>query len=155
MFSGDDQRELTEDKPPNLLINIKNTLKRRDPVMNTTLEHFRDAVLVLVGAGPVKQRLLKAFHEHLGHLSPDELPRDLRDAYATLAVAFHSTRRTGSLDAVSASVMKMSEAEACLHAQSVVRMFGCLNETLPANRPGTLLRAVPDEQEIPAFLNRA
>lgn len=123
--------------------------------MQTTLEHFRDAVLVLVGAGPVKQRLLQAFHEHLGHLSPDELPRDLRDPYATLAAAFHSTRRTGSLDAVSASVLKMSESEACQHAQSVVRMFGCLNETQPANRPAVLLRAVPDDEDIPAFLNRA
>jgi len=123
--------------------------------MQTTLEHFRDAVLVLVGAGPVKQRLLQAFLEHLDHLAPDELPRDLRDAYATLAAAFHSTRRTGSLDAVSASVLKMSEAEACRHAQSVVRMFGCLNEAQPATRPAMLLRAVPDEQDVPAFLNRA
>lgn len=123
--------------------------------MQTTLEHFRDAVLVLVGAGPVKQRLLQAFHEHLDHLSPDELPRDLRDAYATLAAAFHSTRRTGSLDAISASVLKMSEAEACRHAQSVVRMFGCLNEAQPATRPAMILRAVPDEQDVPAFLNRA
>lgn len=123
--------------------------------MQTTLEHFRHAVLVLVGAGPIKQRLLHAFHEHLSHLSPDELPRDLRDPYATLAAAFHSTRRTGSLDAVSASVLKMSEAEACLHAQSVVRMFDCLNDTQPASRPAMLLRAVPDDQDIPAFLNRA
>ena len=122
--------------------------------MQTILEHFRDAVLVLVGAGPVKQRLLLAFHEHLGHLSLDELPRDPRDPYATLAAAFHSTRRTGSLDAVSASVLKMSEAEACRHAQAVVRMFGCLNEVQPANRPA-MLRAVPDDEDIPAFLNRA
>jgi hypothetical protein len=56
---------------------------------------------------------------------------------------------------VSASVLKMSEAEACQHAESVVRMFGCLNETQPANRSALLLRAVPDDEAIPAFLNRA
>ena len=59
---------------------------------------------------------------------------------------------------VSASVLKMSEAQACEHAQAIVLMFSSLHEAPPvvvASRPATLLRAVPDEPEIPAFLNRA
>jgi hypothetical protein len=123
--------------------------------MQTTLERFRDATLVLVGSGPVKQRLALAFHGHLSSLALDDLPRELRSPYSILAAAFYSARRTGSLDAVSASVLKMSEAEACQHAQAIVRMFGSLHETPSASRPATLLRAVPDEQDIPAFLNRA
>jgi len=123
--------------------------------MQTTLERFRDAALVLVGGGPIKQRLALAFHGHLSNLALDDLPRELRNPYAALAAAFHSAERTGSLDAVSASVLKMSEAEACQHAQAIVRMFGSLHETTAASRPAILLRAVPDEQDIPPFLNRA
>jgi hypothetical protein len=125
--------------------------------MQTSLERFRNAALVLAGSGPVKQRLAQAFHGHLGTLAVDELPRELRERYSALAAALHSSQRTGSLDSVSASILKMSEAQACEHAQDIVLMFGSLNEAPPvvASRPTTLLRAVPDEQEIPAFLNRA
>jgi hypothetical protein len=123
--------------------------------MQTTLERFRSATMVLAGSGTVKQRLALAFHGHLSGLALDDLPRELRNPYSTLATAFHSARRTGSLDAVSASVLKMSEAEACQHAQAIVRMFGSLHEIPSASRPATLLRAVPEEQDIPAFLNRA
>jgi hypothetical protein len=125
--------------------------------MLTNLERFRDASLVLAGSGSVKQRLAQAFHGHLLGLAPEELPRDLRERYSVLAAALHSTRRTGTLDAVSASILKMSEAQACEHAQSIVRMFGSLQELQSASpgRPAALLRAVPDDQDIPAFLNRA
>jgi hypothetical protein len=123
--------------------------------MQTNFERFRDASLLLVGGGPLKQRLAQAFHRHLINLTVEDLPRDLRDPYAQLAAAFHSAHRTGSLDAVTSSVLKMSEAEACGHAQAIVRMFSSLHEGQPASRPATLLRAVPDDQDIPAFLNRA
>jgi hypothetical protein len=125
--------------------------------MQTNLERFRDAALVLAGSGSVKQRLAQAFHGHLLSLSVEELPRDLRERYSVLAEALHSTQRTGTLDAVSASILKMSEAQASEHAQAIVRMFGNLQELQSTNpgRPASLLRAVPDDQDIPAFLNRA
>jgi len=125
--------------------------------MQTNLERFRNAAMVLAGSGPVKQRLAQAFHAHLGTLDADDLPRELRDRFSELAAALHRTQRTGTLDSVSASILKMSEAQACEHAQAIVLMFGSLHEAPPvvASRPTTLLRAVPDEQEIPAFLNRA
>jgi hypothetical protein len=125
--------------------------------MQTNLERFRSATLVLAGSGSVKQRLARAFHEHLGTLAVEELPRDLRERFSALEAALHNSRRTGTLDSVSASVLKMSELEACEHARSIVLMFSSLHEVPPlaASRTTTLLRAVPDDQEIPAFLNRA
>lgn len=125
--------------------------------MQTSLERFRNAALVLAGSGPVKQRLAQAFHDHLGTLAVDELPRELRERYSALAAALHSTKRTGTLDTVSASILKMSEAQACEHAQAIVLMFGSLHDAAPASasRPSSLLRVVPDDEEIPAFLNRA
>ena len=117
-------------------------------------ECFRDAVLVLAGTGQVKQRLLEAYQNHLRHVATDDLPRELREPFGSLKTALQSSRRTGTLDSASASVLKMSDGEAAAHARSIVQIFVGLQEP-PANRPAAVLRAVPDEDEIPAFLNRA
>jgi hypothetical protein len=123
--------------------------------MQTSWELFRSAVVVLAGGGPVKQRLTEAYQAHLRDVSPDDLPRDLRTSYLSLVTALQSSQRTGSLDAVSASVRKMSEADAARHAQAIVQMFAALHEPQPSNRTAALLRAVPSDEDIPAFLNRA
>jgi hypothetical protein len=124
--------------------------------MHSNWECFRDAVLVLAGGGPVKQRLTEAYQSHLRDLDPDELPRDVRGAYAALVTALQSGQRVGTLDAIAASVRKMSEADAARHAQSIVHMFADWQEPPAASRPAALLRAVPStDEEIPAFLNRA
>ena len=123
--------------------------------MQTNWERFRDAVLVLAGSGPVKQRLTDAYQVHLRDFAPDDLPRDLRAPYSAVVTALQSSQRTGSLDAISAAVRKMSDADAAHHAQTIVRVFVGLNEAPAASRPATVLRAVPLEDEVPAFLNRA
>jgi len=123
--------------------------------MQTNWERFRDAVLVLAGSGPVKQRLTDAYQVHLRDFAPDDLPRDLRAPYSAVVTALQSSQRTGSLDAISAAVRKMSDADAAHHAQAIVRVFAGLNEAPAASRPATVLRAVPLEDEVPAFLNRA
>ena len=123
--------------------------------MQTNWEHFRDAALVLAGAGPVKQRLTDAYQVHLSDLDPESLPREVRGPFATLVTSLQSGQRVGTLDAISACVRKMSEAEAARHAQSIVHMFADLQEPAVATRPA-VLRAVPDaDDQIPAFLNRA
>jgi len=124
--------------------------------MQTSWECFRDAVVVLAGGGPVKQRLTDAVQQQLRDIDPESLPRDLRGPFCALLAALQSGQRVGALDAISASVRKMSEAEAARHAQSIVHMFAGLQEPAAANRPA-VLRAVPSsvDDEIPAFLNRA
>lgn len=123
--------------------------------MQTSWERFRDAVAVLAGGGPVKQRLADAYQQHLRDLDPEDLPRELRAPHAALVASLQCGPRIGTLDLVVASVRKMSEADAARHAQSIVHMFAGLHEPPAANRPA-VLRAVPDAgDEIPAFLNRA
>jgi hypothetical protein len=117
-------------------------------------ERLRDAVVVLAGGGPVKQRLTEACQVHLKEVDPGDLPRELRPAFEALLAALQNAPRTGSLDAVSVSVRKMSEAEAAAHSQAVVHMFAGLQEPAPGARAARL-RAVPSDDEIPAFLNRA
>jgi len=123
--------------------------------MQTSWERFRNAAVVLAGGGPVKQRLTEAYQGHLRDVSPDDLPREIRSSYLSLVTALQSSQRTGSLDAVSASVRKMSEADAARHAQAIVHMFAGLHEPQPSSRAAALLRAVPSDEDIPAFLNRA
>lgn len=122
--------------------------------MHTNWERFRDAVLVLAGSGPIKQRLTESYQRHLRDLDPDSLPRELRGPYGALVGTMQSGSRVGTLDAVAASVRKMSEADAAHHAQGIVQMFADLQEPTAAHRPA-VLRAVPDDDGIPAFLNRA
>jgi hypothetical protein len=123
--------------------------------MSTSWERFRDAAVVLAGGGPVKQRLTDAYQRFLCELDPADLPHDLHGPYGLLVTALQSGQRIGTLDAVAASVRKMSEADAARHAQSIVQMFAGLQEPPLSTRPAAL-RAVPDaDDEIPAFLNRA
>lgn len=123
--------------------------------MQTNWDRFRDAAVLLAGGGPVKQRLTDAYQAHLKDLDPESLPRDLRGPFGALVTALQSGQRVGTLDAVSACVRKMSEAEAARHAQSIVQIFASLQEPAATSRPA-VLRAVPDaDDEIPAFLNRA
>jgi len=123
--------------------------------MQTNWECFRDAAVLLAGSGPVKQRLTDAYQSHLRDLDPESLPRNLRSPFSALVAALQSGQKVGTLDAVSACVRKMSEAEAARHAQSIVHMFADLQEPTAGNR-SAVLRAVPDaDDEIPAFLNRA
>lgn len=122
--------------------------------MLTTWERLRDAVTVLAGHGPVKQRLAEAYQNHLRMLDPDDLPRDLREPFDSLASALQSAPRVGSMDSVAASVRKMSDHEAARHAQAIVHLFAGLHEP-PAALRAAVLRAVPSDDEIPAFLNRA
>ncbi len=126
--------------------------------MATTWERFRDAVLVLAGSGPVKQRLAEAYQLHLATLRPEDLPRDARERFTTLQASLRCCGRMGSLDAVSASARKLSEHEAAAHARTVVDIFVSVGDAgaplQVAQRAAPTLHAVSDD-EIPAFLNRA
>ena len=124
--------------------------------MQSNWDRFRDASVVLAGGGSIKQRLTDAYQNCLRNVSPDELPRELRPPFVAFLSALQSAPKTGTLDAVSASVRKMSEADAARHSQDIVRIFAGLQEQPQVlSRPATMLRAVPLEDEIPAFLNRA
>ena len=125
--------------------------------MATEWESFRDAVVVLTGPGPVKQRLAEAYLRHLSEIEPEALPRDARAEFVALCALLRSMPRTGGLNPVAASVLKMSETDAARHAQSIVSIFAALHEqhpSLPASRSAAVLRAVPND-DVPAFLNRA
>lgn len=124
-------------------------------------EEFQAAMHVLVGGGPVKQRLLEAYRNHLGALRDQDLPLALHDRFATLKAAMHEARPTSGQTAPEASVRKMSERDAADHAAVIFDMFVVLSAE---NESAPRLRIVSSDNddaltddlfEVPAFLSRA
>ena len=126
-------------------------------------DDFHAALRVLVGTGPVKQRLVDAYRHHLASLREHELPDAVRDSFIALRAAMHEAPATGGLTAPEASVRKMSEKDAAEHAARLLEMFTALsalseNETAPRLRivtSGDDDTRTEDLFEVPAFLSRA
>lgn len=91
--------------------------------MTNVKSSFQAAVEVLVADGRVKDRLSRAFEEHLLALSEIELPAAISAEYASLFAAMHRERPVGPQNSVRATVQKMSAHEAAQHAASIVSMF--------------------------------
>jgi hypothetical protein len=126
--------------------------------MTENLGQFRCAALILVGPGPVKQRLCDAYLRHLREVDANDLPRDVQPDYAALVQALNSGQATGGLGVVEVAIRKMSEQEAGRHAARVLEMFvavsgGDIRE--PTTTSARQLRVVGDDDEIPSFLSRA
>ena len=91
--------------------------------MTNVKSSFQAAVEVLVAEGKVKERLSRAFEEHLAALSDVELPAVIAAEYACLYAALHRERPVGPQNSVRATVQKMSAQEAAQHAAGIVAMF--------------------------------
>ncbi|HET9692813.1 MAG TPA: hypothetical protein VFP48_00395 [Steroidobacteraceae bacterium] len=122
-------------------------------------EVFDGAVRILVGAGPVKQRLIDAWRDHLAPLHEKDLPEALRSSLTAVRTAMHAAHATGGMTAPEASVRKMSDKDAAEHAVRILEMYAqlCAMAELDAV---PRLRVVGGEdhgaaEELPAFLSRA
>jgi hypothetical protein len=128
---------------------------------------FDRAVRVLVGAGPVKQRLSEAWRDHLAPLQERDLPDSVRGRLATLRHGMHSAQPTGGMTAAEASVRKMSEREAADHALRILEIYSQLAASDIDTGSPPRLRVVAQNHErendldrdgfdeLPAFLSRA
>jgi hypothetical protein len=91
--------------------------------MSYLAERFHAAVTVLVGDGPIKERLASAYVENLDDLEKTEFPTDLRDAFGFLQTALHAERPIGREPCVKATVRKMSTSQARVHADAIVMLY--------------------------------
>lgn len=111
--------------------------------MATIREHFHDAALALVGAAPVKQRLAQAFRDHLADLTEPDLPREIRQDFASLRSCLTRAKPVIGQGAVEASVRKLSEGEAADLAARIFEMYEAVAEYAVAHGPRSpALRAV-------------
>ena len=119
--------------------------------MTVHVDQFHAALLVLAGNGHVKQRLVKAFEDHISHVPDDDLPVPLRESLADLKREVHRVSPLNGEGPIRASVRKMSlkEAGECagrvgsLYAD-VLRLGDDVQSPLPLDTKG--------EERVPPFL---
>lgn len=81
------------------------------------------AARTLIGDGPIKQRLVAAWLEHLEALREDEIPEPIRQKFLSLRQALTAVAPTNGESAVQASVRKMSPLDAQRYATSILLMI--------------------------------
>lgn len=112
-------------------------------------QRFAEAVRTLIGDGPIKQRLMRAYSEHLGDLAEAELPVGLRRDFGDLHTALNRVAPVGNEPRVRASVQKMSPEEAAGHAATILKIYVSLANTLERAEP---LKVVGAPKKPPHFL---
>jgi hypothetical protein len=119
--------------------------------MSYQIDRFHAAVLVLAGAGHIKQRLKKAFEEHLADINDEDLPIAVKQTFADIRQQMYQVAPLNGEGAVCASVRKMSLEQASSCAESLVSLYG---ELLRNSDRGQ--RSLPLGQEersgVPPFL---
>ncbi|MGB5103675.1 MAG: hypothetical protein WBO04_10220 [Steroidobacteraceae bacterium] len=128
--------------------------------MSSNWEHFLRAAAILVGPGPVKQRLADAYLRHLREIDARALPAEVLPCFEEFSAAMHSAQATGGLNAVEVAVRKMSEQEAGRHAAEVLEMLVAMSggesrEAAAAQRQLRVVGSEDGDEDLPAFLNRA
>ena len=119
------------------------------PRVSPFAPRFADAVQTLIGDGPIKQRLVSAYSQHLADLTENDLPGPVRCAFGELQAAMTRIAPVGNETRVRASVQKMSPAEASGHAGTIVKLYVELSNTLERAEP---LKVVPPPRKAPRFL---
>lgn len=112
--------------------------------MNSVWESFQAATLSLVRSGSIKDRLSEAWRQHLCHVQPESLPKELRDDFAALTDDLtHEPPAHRGEDAVRATIRKMSNHDADLVAERVVRLFAAMPRAAAAPRQTGPAQVVP------------
>jgi hypothetical protein len=134
--------------------NVRNKLKNKNisvPTYNqigAALQRLRSASEVLVGPGPVKQRLCDAYVRHVRDIDRGQLPPEMADILSQLGDALSTASAVGGLGAVEATIRKMSEPDASQQAVRIMELFVALSTQQPAESITALprqLRLVGDE----------
>jgi hypothetical protein len=119
--------------------------------MTDHVDRLHAALLVLVGDGPVKQRLIKAYEDYIVDIHEDELPVSMKQPFADLRHDMHRVSPLNGEGPICASVRKMSISEASDCAGRIVTLFGELAAQRDAAQE-TLPLVDGDEVRVPPFL---
>lgn len=119
--------------------------------MTDHVDRFHAALLVLVGHGHIKQRLIKAYEDYLVEIHEDELPIAMRQPFADLRHDMHRVSPLNGEGPICASVRKMSLNEASDCAGRIVTLFGELARQGDDARV-TLSLGDSEEVRVPPFL---
>ena len=119
--------------------------------MSHHVNRFFAAISVLVAHGPIKQRLITAYEQHLDEIDDDELPLVVQESFVTLRHTMNCVSPANGEGRICASVRKMSKVQADECARSIIEMYGGV--VRHADDVGAPLPLVAeDRQIIPPFL---
>lgn len=119
--------------------------------MTYHVDRFFAAVSVLAGHGHIKQRLMRAYEDHLDSIDEHELPEAIREAFSTLQRDMHRVTPSNGEGPICASVRKMSGEEAGDIAVSVVALYREMLRHSDSSQPDLPIEA-NDSQAVPPFL---
>jgi len=100
--------------------------------MVTAWDCFHFATLELVRSTPIKQRLIRAYRQHLADISAEQLPGEVRESFGQMLRSLCGVQPLRGEDPVAASVRKMSNQQADDCAALIVDMFGRISKAQPA-----------------------
>ena len=115
-------------------------------------ERFFAAVSVLAGHGHIKQRLIRAFEEHLADINDDELPVALQQSFADLKHQLYRVTPFKGEGPVCASVRKMSVGEAGECALAIVTLHREIMTGLHAQSEKVVPLETEELSPVPPFL---
>jgi len=119
--------------------------------MSHQVDRFFAAISVLVAHGPIKQRLIKAYEQHLEGIEEDDLPMAVQGSFVSLRRAMHRVSPSNGEGPICASVRKMSKIQADECARSIIAMYGGV-----VGHTGDTLAPLPlvleDRPRVPPFL---
>ena len=113
--------------------------------MNQLYDNLYSAVRALAGEGPVKARLASAYEENLEILSGEDIPASIRPRFERLHQAMHAVKPTNVESPVTASVRKMSSADATRHANQIVAMFNELTRVKTTDKRVRIIATAESE----------
>ena len=119
--------------------------------MTDHVDRFHAALMVLVGHGHIKQRLIKAFEENLIEIQDDELPIAMKQPFADLRHEMFRVSPLNGEGAICASVRKMSFDQASDCAGRIVELYGQIarqRDEIQVNLP----LSDAEETRVPPFL---
>ncbi len=119
--------------------------------MSNHVDQFHAAVSVLAGNGRVKQRLRKAYEDHLADIEVDDLPIAVKQEFADIKTLMYRVAPLNGEGPICASVRKMSGREAAECARSIVSLYHEIMQLPDANEV-TLPLDPAETDPVPPFL---
>ncbi len=101
--------------------------------MSIAWQRFHAAALSLARSGSVKERLHRAYRQHLADLDASALPAEVRGDFLALGRALTREKPMRGEDAVAATIRKLSNAEVDDLAGSMIELYGYLSRTNEAD----------------------
>jgi hypothetical protein len=91
--------------------------------MSIAWEQLRRAVHTLAEAGPQRERLTRAFVDHLTPLRPKDVPAEIRDDFVALIAALPACRSGRDATAVHSRLAALDDATVRTMTVSIIAMY--------------------------------